>query len=106
MFYADVTNSIEEPVEPFKRKGVNLINCIALASAERYKAASHTGSSKFVELRKTCVPKAQNLRTIHTFVCTSVVRDHMRAQQQRLRHENLHLASYKCWSGKPARFFP
>jgi hypothetical protein len=45
---------------------MSVTSCIPLASWEGYETLSHAGSSQFFELRKTQVPKAQNLGTIYT----------------------------------------
>jgi hypothetical protein len=64
-FCACATNSIEWPVEPFEREIISEARRVALTHSEHYKAASHAGSHGFFRLRKTNVPKAQNLRTTH-----------------------------------------
>jgi hypothetical protein len=51
MFCAGVANGIEEPIEPFERKNMNLTRCVTLVSVECDEAPSHAGSSGFFELR-------------------------------------------------------
>src|SRR5438128_1232765 len=64
--FAHVTNGIDWPVEPLKREIINKAKCVVLTHSGCFEAASHAVSHGFFRLRKTQVPKAQNLGTIFT----------------------------------------